>query len=291
MNNLYLEEFYLYLSNQKRYSNHTIMAYKRDLNLFFEFVKKENITDLNFLNVQSYFSSLYLQEKSMKTISRKLSALKSYGKYLTSKYQINTNFLKMINLPKKEKKLPVYLHDNELKILLNLPKNNFLQIRNNLIINLLYSTGIRLSELTNLKLNDYNKNENIFIVKGKGNKQRVVVFSSKCKEAIELYLKYRISNSDYLLVNKNNTKLTNRGVELILTNISKKYLGHDKLHPHMLRHTYATKLLNNGMDLRTLQELLGHDSLSATQVYTHVAKNELSELYTTYHPRGDNENL
>ena len=124
-------------------------------------------------------------------------------------------------------------------------------------------------------------------MKGKGNKERIVVYSLKTKELIELYLKGRNDSCEYLLVNKNGTKLTNRGVELVLTNISKKYLGHDKLHPHMLRHTFATKLLNSGMDIRVLQELLGHDSLSATQIYTHIAKSELIQNYATYHPRSE----
>jgi integrase/recombinase XerC len=225
----------------------------------------------------------------MRTISRKLSSLKSYGKYIRKNKNIDTSFLDTITLPKRQKKLPEYLHDDELEILLNLPINTFLEIRNLLIIHLLYSTGLRLSELTSLKLKDYNVSENIFRIKGKGKKERIVIFSNKCRKILELYLKERISDCEFLLVNKNGTKLSNRGVEVILNNISMKYLGHAKLHPHMLRHTFATKLLNKGMDLRNLQELLGHDSLTATQIYTHVAKSELLELYTTYHPRSDNE--
>lgn len=292
MNSEYLSDFFNYLSSQKRYSQNTIMAYKRDLNLFFDFIKKENIKELNYLNIQTYLSNQYLLNSSMRTISRKLSAIKSYGRYLSSYKNINCDFLSKIILPKKEKNLPEYLHNDDIEKLMNLPLNNFLEIRNALIINLLYSTGLRLSELTNLKTLDYNKNENVFIVKGKGSKDRIVVFSSKTKQLLEMYLNERKNNTcAYLLVNKNNTKLTNRGVELILKNISKKYLGHDKLHPHMLRHTFATKLLNNGLDIRVLQELLGHDSLNATQIYTHLAKNELLDLYTNYHPRGDNEGL
>lgn len=292
MNSKYLQDFFNYLSSQKRYSKNTIMAYKRDLNLFFDFIKKENIKELNHLNIQTYLSNQYLLNKSMRTISRKLSAIKSYGRYLSSYKNINCDFLSKIILPKKEKNLPEYLHNDDIEKLMNLPLNNFLEVRNALIINLLYSTGLRLSELTNLKTLDYNKNENIFVVKGKGNKERIVIFSPKTKQLLETYLNKRENTTcPYLLINKNNTKLTNRGVELILKNISKKYLGHDKLHPHMLRHTFATKLLNNGLDIRILQELLGHESLNATQVYTHLAKNELIDLYTNYHPRGDNESL
>ena len=292
MNNAYLDEFFLYLQTQKRYSTHTINAYKNDLSFFFDYIKKENIQDINHLVIQSYFSSLYVNSISMKTISRKLSSIKSYGKFLSKNKSINCDFLKNINLPKKEKNLPEFLHDDELNILLNLPHNSFLELRNSLIINLLYSTGLRLNELTNLKCSDYNPNENIFKVTGKGNKQRIVIFSNKSKELLESYLKERtMYKGDYLLINKNYEKLSNRGVENILTNISKKYLGHKKLHPHMLRHTFATKLLNKGMDLRALQELLGHESLNATQIYTHLAKNQLSEIYKTYHPRGDNDDL
>ena len=292
MNSLYLEEFFLYLTNEKRYSTHTISAYQNDLYSFFHYVKKENIQEINYIVIQSYFSSLYVENISMKTISRKLSSIKSYGKFLSKTKSINCDFLKNVILPKKEKKLPEFLHDEELTKLLNLPCNNFLQLRNSLIINLLYSTGLRLSELTNLKCSDYNQSENIFKVKGKGNKERIVIFSNKSKQLLDDYLKERLMyDGEFLLINKNHKKLTNRGVENILTNISKQYLGHEKLHPHMLRHTFATKLLNKGMDLRALQELLGHESLNATQIYTHLAKNQLSEIYRTYHPRGENDDL
>ena len=289
MNNLYLDDFYNYISTQKRYSNNTLLAYKKDLTLFFTFIKKENINTIDHVIIQSYLSSLYRKNLSTTTISRKLSSIKSYGKYHSKFKEINCDFLTKISVPKKQKKLPEYLHKEELEKLFNMPLNTFLDIRNSLIINLLYSTGMRLSELTNLKINDYNQNENVFRIIGKGNKERIVIFSNNTKKLLDLYLKERKdTSSPYLLINKNNTKLSNRGVELILTSISKKYLGHDKLHPHMLRHTYATKLLNNGIDLRTLQELLGHENLNATQVYTHIAKNELSELYSNFHPLGDN---
>lgn len=289
MNSLYLNDFYSYISSQKRYSKNTLCAYKRDLTLFFNFIKNENITIIDHVIIQSYLSSLYQQNQSATTIARKLSSIKSYGKYLSMFKNINCDYLTKIAIPKKAKNLPEYIHEDELSKILNLPLNNFLDIRNALILNMLYSTGMRLSELSNLKTNDYNKNENIFRIIGKGNKERIVIFSSYTKYLLELYLKERKDiSSPYLFINKNNTKLSNRGIQLIITNISKKYLGHDKLHPHMLRHTYATKLLNNGIDLRTLQELLGHSNLNATQIYTHIAKSELSELYSNYHPLGDN---
>lgn len=289
MNSEYLDDFFNYLSTQKRYSINTISSYKNDLKFFFEYIKKENIDTINAITIQSYLSHLYISNATMTTISRKLSAIRSYGKYLVKHKEIDCSFLQTIVLPKKSKILPEYIHDDELNILLNLPTNDFLQLRNSLIIHLLYSTGLRLSELTNLKVSDYNNQDPILKVTGKGNKQRIVIFSKKAKELLNSYLELRQTNTTpYLLLNKNDKKLSNRGVELILSNISKKYLGHNKLHPHMLRHTFATKLLNKGMDIRTLQEILGHDSLNATQIYTHLAKKELLELYTTYHPRGDN---
>jgi len=287
MNDLYLNDFYKYLINEKRYSSHTIEAYKRDLRLFFDHVKKENIDNVNHMVIQSYFSKLYLQKSSKKTISRKLSSLKSYGKYLSKYKNINCDYLINVVLPKKEANLPEYLHEDELNKILNMPCINIMEIRNSLIIHLLYSSGVRLSELTSLRKRDYNEQENTFKIRGKGNKERIVIFSSRTKELIDLYLKNRSDDNEYLLLNKNGEKLSNRGVELILKNISIKYLGHDKLHPHMLRHTFATKLLNNGMDIRTLQMILGHDSLNATQVYTHIAKSELSKIYKNFHPRVD----
>ena len=292
MNSLYLNEYFDYLKNQKRYSFHTLESYKNDLNFFFDYIKKENIDIINSLSIQNYLSYLYISNMSMTTIARKLSSIRSYGKYLSKNKLIDCSFLKTITVPKKAKILPEYVHDDELKILLNLPTNNLLELRNSLIIHLLYSTGLRLSELTNLKIKDCDNHKPIFKITGKGNKQRIVIFSSSAQKLLNQYLKERsLINVPYLFLNKNNTKLTNRGVQSILTFISKKYLGHSKLHPHMLRHTFATKLLNKGMDIRTLQELLGHDSLTATQIYTHLAKSELLDLYTTYHPRGDNNSL
>lgn len=292
MNNKYLDDFYIFLSAQKRYSLNTIKSYKMDLSAFFTYVKKENLSKINHITIQSYFSSLYVNRISMKTISRKLSALKSYGKFLNKSKNINCDFLNNINLPKKEKTLPEYLSDSELDIILHLPENNIFEIRNSLIIHLLYSSGIRLSELTGLKVADFSNTENIFKVLGKGNKQRIVIYSAKTKLLLDKYLELRKDiPCPHLLLNKNHSPLTNRGVQLILETISKNYLGHKNLHPHMLRHTFATKLLNKGMDIRSVQELLGHDSLTATQIYTHVAKNQLADFYKTYHPRGDNDAL
>ena len=223
MNSQYLNDFYAYLRNEKRYSENTILAYKRDLTLFFEFLKSESIEVPSAINIQSYISKLYLENISPKSICRKLSSIKSYGKYLSKYKEINCDFLSKISSPKKEKKLPEYLHEEEINKLLNLPMNNFLEIRNSLIIHLLYSTGMRLNELANLKIVDYNREQNIFRIKGKGSKERIVIFSKKSKDILDLYLKERKDYScDYLLINKNNKKLTNRGIQLILKNISLK---------------------------------------------------------------------
>lgn len=290
MNNL--DDFLSYLSTQKRYSQNTVISYKRDLTLFFLYLKSEDITKIDNQTIQSYLSFLYVKKLSNASIARKLAALRSYGKYLSKYKNINYDFIKTLTLPKKGKSLPDFIHNDELEILLNLPINSFIELRNSLIVHLLYSTGLRLNELTNLKVKDYDENSNIFRVIGKGNKERIVIFSNKTNMLIKEYLKQRSHIPEpYLLLNKNYSKLSNRGVELILANISKSYLGHNKLHPHMLRHTFATKLLNKGMDIRSLQELLGHETLAATQIYTHIAKSELLELYTTYHPRGDNSDI
>lgn len=291
MNNSFINDFLNYLKSQKRYSLNTIKSYEKDLILFFDHLTKEGIVTIDQITIQTYISSLYIKKNAISTIARKLSAIKSYAKYLSKYKDTNCDYIKNITLPKKEKKLPQHLHSDEINKLLNLPLNNILDMRNALIINLLYSSGLRLSELTNLKKEDFSSEQNIIRVKGKGNKERLVIYSNSSKKILDMYLKSRTDSSNYLLINKNGGKLTNRGVELILKTISKKHLGHDKLHPHMLRHTFATKLLNSGMDIRTLQELLGHESLAATQIYTHIAKNELKELYTTYHPRGDNDDL
>lgn len=280
-----------YLKNERRYSSNTISAYKRDLLEFLSFSLTEDQTVDEEL-IKSYLASLYLKKQKKSTISRKISSIRSFYRYLNRKNIDGNESINRILSPKKDKNLPNIITNNELKDILDYNSADELLYRDKAIIYLLYSTGIRVGELSNLTLDDINLEGRYIRIKGKGNKERVVPFTIKTKEILDNYLNlYRNNrvndNFRFLLINKNNKQLSSRGIQMILEKISKKIFSSSKLHPHIFRHTFATKLLNNGADLRTVQELLGHSSLSTTQIYTHVANKDLQEVFNKAHPRAE----
>lgn len=230
-----------------------------------------------------------------KTIARHVSSLKSFYKYLFRQEIIKENPMILISIPKVEKTLPKYLNVNNLETLLNIPNQNEpLGLRNALIMEMLYSTGVRVSELVNIKITDIDFNNRRILILGKGNKERYVLYSKVCAKLLNDYLnKSRDTllkeNTDYLLLNKNGTKLSDRGIRLIIDNIVKASSLKLKISPHTLRHTFATHLLNNGADLKTVQELLGHENISTTGIYTHVSNEHLRRVYLDCHPRAKKE--
>lgn len=286
-----LNEFFEYLKNEKRYSLNTINSYKRDFNDLCNYLKKENETSIDVFIVKNYLAYLYSKGLSKRTISRKIASLKSYFKFLQNKYNIKNNFIKNIKSPKKDKSLPDMIYKDELKKILSyIPTGKFCY-RNKAIISLLYSSGVRVSELCKISLDSINLEDRYLIVIGKGNKTRVCPFSISCKKDLEDYIYFERnslakSENDYFFINKYGDKITTRSIENIINKISLDLLGNTKLHPHIFRHTYATSLINNGADLRIVQELLGHSSLSTTQIYTHLAKEEINKIYKVSHPRG-----
>ena len=290
--NIYIEEFLKYLDIEKNYSSNTITGYEEDLKEYFKYLEKEkkDILKTDYKFVRSYLTYMFDLKYSKKTISRHISTLRSFYKYLLSENIINKNPMILISNPKLDKKLPNFLYYDELEILLNIPdKSTVLGIRDSLILELLYSTGIRVSELINIKLNDINFSDKKILILGKGNKERYVLYGNTLSEVLDLYLKNSRSklnkDSEYLILNKNGDRITDRGVRYIINNIIKK--GEVKYHvsPHTLRHTFATHMLENGADLKSVQELLGHSSLSTTQVYTHVTNERLRNVYLNTHPR------
>ena len=285
-----LNEFYNYLSNEKRYSSNTVDAYKRDLSDFSLYLKKESETEVNELIVKSYLAYLYSKSLSKKTISRRISSLKSYYKFLLKKYGIKNIFINEIKSPKKDKLLPEMIYKDELSKILSYNPSGKFCYRDKAIITLLYSSGIRVSELCNITMSSIDLENRYLIVVGKGNKTRVCPFSSECKQIIENYIHFERNtfaktDNNNLFINKFGDSITTRSIENIIKKISLELFGNTKLHPHMFRHTYATQLLNNGADLRTVQELLGHSSLMTTQIYTHLAKEEINNIYKGSHPR------
>ena len=285
-----LQEFLNYLETEKRYSINTVLSYKRDLTIFNDYIKQEGIETIDELTIKNYLAFLYIKKMSKKTISRKISSIKSYYKFIDKKYGIKNNFIFNIKNPKKDKLLPELIYKDELQKILNYTPQGKFQYRDKSIISLLYSSGIRVSELCNITLSSIDIENRYLIVTGKGNKTRVCPFSTLCKTDIENYINYERNaraktNCQYLLINKYGDKLTTRAIENIISNISMKLFNNKKLHPHIFRHTYATNLLNNGADLRIVQELLGHSSLSTTQIYTHLANEEINKVYNISHPR------
>lgn len=281
MKNAY--KFLDYLKFEKGFSDYTIKSYREDLTEFYDFVKEDNI-DIDL--VRKYLRELYERKYSNRTVSRKVSSLKSYFKYLESEGIIKNNFMRLISNPKIEKTLPNYLNYEDLEKLLNFPdKNNKYGLRDALILELLYSSGIRVSELANMKLKDIDFNEKKILILGKGNKERYVYFGSKCMDLLNRYLKIDHRNSPYLLIGKRNDKLNEREIRSIVTDTAKKAGISVHVTPHTLRHTYATHMLNDGADLKSVGDLLGHESLSTTQIYTHVSNERLRQVYLSAHPR------
>lgn len=284
--------FLKYLKIEKNYSNLTIINYGKDLKIFLNFVDENKISkydsiDYNF--IRKFLEFLYDKDYSKKSIARHISSLRSFFKYLIKENVINKNPMILISNPKLDKKLPKYLYYEEMEKILKIPdRTTPLGMRDLTILELLYSTGVRVSELVNIKIEDIDFNERIIKILGKGNKERIVLYGKTLSDYLEDYLIKRSTfnpNHNYLFINKFGNKLTDRGVRLIIDNILKKGMVNFHISPHMIRHTFATHLLDNGADLKCVQELLGHKNLSSTQIYTHVSNEQLRRVYLETHKR------
>jgi tyrosine recombinase xerC len=292
-----LNEYIRELSINKNYSENTIEAYKRDLNEYFSYLKNnnKNYLSIDYDSIRKYLSYLNDKKDTNSTISRKISSLRGFYSYLRLNEKIKNNPFKLINLPKKEQKLPRFFYYNELEELFAAcDTSTSLGQRNLAILEVLYATGTRVSELINIKLEDINFSEKQIKVLGKGNKERIVFLGEYAVDALEDYLndgylflnKY---NLDYVFLNHLGNKITRRGIEDILTKLIKKTSIDKKISPHMIRHSFATHLLNEGCDLESVQEMLGHESISATAIYTHVTDDRIKEIYFKAHPRAREE--
>lgn len=287
----YLEEYLKYLKYQKNYSEETIDSYDEDLIEFLDFLKKENLEllDVKYEDVRFFLMELDSKKNKASTISRKLSSLRGFYKFLINNNYTQNNPFTLIKSPKKEKKLPRFFYYNELEEMFNsIDISTPLGQRNRLILEVLYASGVRVSELVNIKLKDINDEE--IKVLGKGNKERITRIGDYAKEILDIFLNdgYKTlnkNNSEYLFLNNNGGKLTTRGIRFILDEIIKNTNVKKKISPHMLRHSFATHLLNEGCDILSVQELLGHESLTATAIYTHVTTDRLKDVYFKTHPR------
>lgn len=292
--NILLNKYLEYLTVQKNYSDYTISSYHNDITDFYTFCKENSIFYLNITYSESkkYLMYLYEEKKEKATsVSRKISSIRSFYRYLNNQNVVKSNPFQLLNLPKKEKKLPRYFEYNELLDLFEVPDiNTRLGKRNRLILEMLYATGVRVGELVNIKVSDINLNDKKITILGKGNKERIVYYNDVTSKYLKKYLseariKLNINKSDYLFLNYRGGKLTTRGIQDVLNKIITKTSLNKKISPHMLRHSFATHLLNEGCDLLSVQQLLGHSSLSATSIYTHVTTDRMKEVYFKTHPR------
>lgn len=290
----YMDKFIKYLTNEKRYPSTTINSYSKDLDNYYSFItlKKINYKTITKEEIRSYLKYLDELKYSNSTISRMLSSLRHFYTYLVTNNVITTNQFKLIKNPKKIKKLPNFLQGDELdKIFSSIDTKTALGLRNRLIIELLYATGLRVSEITNLKIDNIDIHNKEIKVIGKGSKERIVFFGDYASKYLQEYLSWarpsllKNHKSEYLLINNNGDKLQSRGVEYIIDEIVKVASLKHHISPHVLRHTFATDMLNNGADLKSVQELLGHSSLSTTQIYTHITNERLRSVYLKSFPR------
>lgn len=288
-----LNDFLSYLKIEKNYSEYTINNYELDILEYLIYCKKENISyqKITYKEARSYINYLFNEKKDKSaTISRKISSIRSFYRFLSNNGCENYSF-DLLKLPKKGKKLPKYFEYNELEELFDVPDvNTPLGERNILILEMLYASGMRVGELVSIKVNDINHSNKTIKILGKGNKERIVYYNNNTKKRLELYLKngrckLNKKNSEYLFLNENGGVLTTRGVEYILNKIIEKTSLTKHITPHMLRHSFATHLLNEGCDLLSVQELLGHESLSATNIYTHITNDRIKDIYLKSHPR------
>lgn len=286
----YIEKFLEYLKVNKKYSNNTIISYKDDVIEFYNIVDKD-IININEDKVRIYLSYLYDKKLNRNTVSRKLSSIRNFYNYLYKMEIVNNNYFKEIHNPKKIQGLPQFLKEEEIDKLFEVPDTKTpLGQRNLLIIEMLYATGVRVSELVNIKIKDIDKYNESIKINGKGSKERIVFYGSFCKHSLEVYLKDGRSkldkkNNEYLFLNKNGNRLSDRMIRNILDDLIIKSGVNKHIFPHMIRHTFATDMLNSGADLITVKELLGHENIDTTSIYTHITDEQIKKVYDNCHPR------
>ena len=286
MNDRLINDFKNYLELERNYSNNTSLSYVKDVTLFSDFIKKDLLL-VDKKDIEKYIRSL---NKSSKTISHVISSLKSFYNYYMRMGNIKSNPTDEIDRPKIEKKIPEFLTLEEVSSLLNFEVNNEFEARNKAILELLYSSGLRISELTSLELSNIDLDECLVRVMGKGSKERIVPLGDYAIDALKEYIYFyrpmlNKNNSSYVFLNNRGGVLSRQFIFKVIKEECIKKGIRKNVSPHTLRHTFATHLLKNGADLRIIQELLGHENLKTTEVYTHVSNERLRSVYLSSHPR------
>ena len=279
-----LNDFLKHLSVERDYSVHTIRNYKIDLIDWLSFLERKKIKSADHHNVREYLGILTEKGLSKRTIARKIACLRSFYKFLSIRGRTERNPVEIISSPRLPHRLPHFLEISEIERLIDATENDKFSLRNRAIIELLYSSGLRVSELSGLNIENIDFGSGTVRCFGKGKKERIVPFGSLAKEALEVYLRKDGRESGALFLNRFGKRLTTRGVWMIIENERLK-AGLFHLSPHTLRHSVATHLLERGADIRSVQEFLGHKRLSTTQIYTHLTTKRLKEVYDKAHPR------
>ncbi len=283
-----LDKYYDYLKYELNYTDNTISDYQLHINKYLEYLNNNHLdyTKVKKDDVTKLLKYLDAQKLSNRSISNYLSALRNFYNYLLDEQIIKTNVFKLVSNPKVGKKLPNFLSAEDMDILIeSIETDTPLNIRDRLITELLYATGIRVSELVNLKVSDINFSERSIRIYGKGRKERIVYYGSRAEEILNMYLKIKDSSCEYLILNAKNKKITSRGIEKIIDKVVAKVCINNNVTPHTFRHSFATHLMNSGADIKSVQELLGHSSLNTTEVYTHITSEYLKSEYRKNMPR------
>lgn len=290
----HIKNFQDYLRFEKLLSKNTVESYSSDLDKFKVFIEDNlqiNYLDVSYQQILLFLEYLYKNHKEA-SVSRILSTLRSFYKFLVREGAIEKNLFSQIRNPKMPRKLVEILDEEEVnKFLEAIPYSTKFELRDRAMFELLYSSGLRVSEIINLKLNDIDFNEDLIRFIGKGNKERIIPIGGSAKFFLRKYLRtsrYKIERefkSDYVFLNKNGKKITRQGFWKILKKYAKRANLDKNLYPHIFRHSFATHMLERGADLRIVQELLGHSSISTTEIYTNITKKHIKETYFKYHPR------
>lgn len=292
MENSDVQDFISYLRIDKKYSENTISSYQEELSLFMEYIKK-NPTSISKEDILKYMK--YQKEKGNqeKTIAHLVTVLRSFYKFLEIENKISENPTEYIDMPKIKKTLPNYLSKEEVNQLLDIPLTDYYSYRNKAMLELMYATGIRTSELLNLKMHDVNLEYALIRILGKGNKERLVPMGDYALHYLQIYIEcYRScflkgKQSDYVFLNNRGNNMTRQAFFKIVKQLAETKNIKKEISPHILRHSFATHMIENGADIRSVQELLGHSSVSTTQIYTNLSDHFVKESYQNCHPHGN----
>ena len=282
----YSDKFFTYLEIEKNYSSHTLLNYRIDLEEFHKFLGQTPVENVEYPDLRRFLAQLKGRNLKPRSVSRKLSSLRSFFKFLQREKVIKSNPAKLLVTPKLDKPLPHFMSEEEtVQLIESPPIGKINSPRDRAIFEILYSTGIRVSELVGLNAEDVDFIGNIIKVMGKGKKERMVPVGDKALNALKEYMDAGKADNKFVFANKNGTRLSDRSVRNIINKYILEQAMAQHVTPHMFRHSFATHLLNHGADLRSVQELLGHVNLSTTQIYTHLTTEKLKKVYDQSHPR------